>query len=88
MLREHRAVLAVTARWEDVRAADKLTNELVELYFARRETGRALEVVEERLASNPSYRPKNEAHVVRLAELAGVAGKRSLRRLLDPRLDP
>ena len=86
MLLEHRAVLAVTARWEDVRAADKLTNDLVELYFARRETGRALEVVEERLASNPSYRPKHEAHAVRLAELAGVAGKPALRRqLLEPR---
>ena len=87
VLLEHRAVLAVTARWEDVRAADKLTNDLVELYFVRRETGRALEVVQERLASNPNYRPKHEAHAVRLAELAGVAGKPALRRqLLEPRL--
>lgn len=89
MLLEHRAVLAVTARWDDVRAADKLTNDLVELYFARRENGRALEVVEERLASNPNYRPKHAPHAVRLAELAGVAGKPTLRRLLlDARLDP
>ena len=84
ILSEHRAVLAVTARWEDVRAADKLTNDLVELYFARRETGRALQVVEERLASNPNYRPKNAAHATRLAELATVAGKRTLRRVLLP----
>jgi hypothetical protein len=84
ILAEHRAVLAVTERWDDVRAADKLTNDLVELYFARRETGRALQVVEERVASNPNFRPKNEAHAVRLAELATVAGKRTLRRQLMP----
>lgn len=84
ILTEHRAVLAITARWEDARAADKLTNDLVELYFARRETGRALQVVEERVASNPNYRPKNEAHATRLAELATAAGKRTLRRQLIP----
>ena len=54
--------------------------------FARRETGRALEVVEERLASNPNYRPKVTAHAARLAELAAVAGKRALHRQL--RTDP
>ena len=84
LLPEHRAVLAITSRWEDVRAADRLTNDLVELYFARRETGRALEVVEQRLASNPNYRPKHQAHAVRLAELAAAAGKRALRRQLLP----
>jgi hypothetical protein len=89
-LLEHRAVLAVAERWDDVRAADKLTNELVELYFARRQNGRALEVVEERLASNPKFKPAQSAHALRLAELAGVAGKRALRRQLlpDARLDP
>jgi hypothetical protein len=90
LLREHRAVLALTSRWEDVRPADRLTNDLVELYFARRETGRALEVVEERLASNPNYRPKVTAHAARLAELAAVAGKRALHRqlLTDPDQGP
>jgi hypothetical protein len=83
LLPEHRAVLAITSRWDDVRAADRLTNELVELYFARRETGRALEVVEQRLVTNPNYRPKHQAHAVRLAELATAAGKRNLRRQLD-----
>jgi len=81
-LSEHHAVLGITSGWDDVRAADKVTNDLVELYFARRETGRALAVVEQRLASNPNYRPKQEAHAVRLAELAAAAGKRALRRQL------
>jgi hypothetical protein len=82
LLLEHRAVLAMVARWDDVRPADRLTDELVGLYLARRETGRALEVVEERLASNPLYRPKPAQHAVRLAELAAAAGKRALRRHL------
>ena len=84
LLLEHRAVLAVAARWDDVRAADKLTNELVELYFARRQTGRALDIVEERLASNPGFKPAHAAHTRRLAELAAAAGKRALRRRLVP----
>lgn len=84
LLLEHRAVLAITAAWDDVRPADRLADDLVELYFARRETGRALQVVEERLESNPNFRPKNASHTLRLAELATAAGKRTLRRQLAP----
>jgi hypothetical protein len=83
LLLEHRALLATAAAWEDLRPADRLTDDLVELYFARRETGRALEVVEERLTSNPAYRPQNAAHALRLIELATAAGKRTLRRQLS-----
>jgi hypothetical protein len=84
LLLEHRAVLAIAARWDDVRPADRLTNELIELYFARRQTGRALDVVEERLATNPKFKPTHPAHALRLAELAAAAGKRALRRQLAP----
>jgi hypothetical protein len=84
LLLEHRAVLAAVLRWDDVRPGDRLTDELVALYLARRETGRALEVVEERLASNALYRPKQATLSKRLAELAAAAGKRSLRRQLAP----
>lgn len=87
LLLEHRAVLTTAAGWDDVRPADRLTDDLVELYLARRETGRALEVVEERLSSNSRYRPKNPIHATRLAELAAAAGKRSLRRQLTGPLD-
>jgi hypothetical protein len=86
-VREREALLAIAQHWGDVRAADKLTNELVELYFSQRETGRALDVVEKRLTTNPKYRPGNAAHTVRLAELAGAAGKRALRRQLVPDQD-
>jgi len=88
LLLEHRAVFATASRWDDVRPADRLTDDLVELYFARRETGRALEIVEERLATNPRYRPKNPAHASRLIELASAAGKRALRRQLAPDTRP
>jgi hypothetical protein len=84
LLLEHRAVLAIAARWDDVRPADRLTNDMVELYFARRQTGRALDVVEERLAVNPKFKPSHPAHALRLAELAAAAGKRALRRQLVP----
>jgi hypothetical protein len=82
LLLEHRAVLAAVLRWDDARPGDRLTDELVSLYLARRETGRALEVVEERLSSNARYRPKQAAYASRLAELAAAAGKRALRRHL------
>jgi hypothetical protein len=84
LLLEHRAVLAIASRWEDTRPGDRLTNELIELYFARRQTGRALDVVEERLTSNPKFKPTHPAHALRLAELAAAAGKRALRRQLVP----
>jgi hypothetical protein len=86
-LREYEALLAIAAGWDDPRAGDRLTSDLVELYFVRRETGRALAVVEQRLVTNPRYRPTNAAHTLRLAELATAAGKRALRRQLAPDRD-
>ena len=84
LLLEHRAVLTAVLHWDDARPGDRLTDELITLYLTRRETGRALEVAEERLASNALYRPKQAAVGRRLAELAAAAGKRSLRRQLSP----
>jgi hypothetical protein len=84
LLLEHRAVLAAVLRWDDARPGDRLTDELITLFFARRETGRALEVVAERLESNAHYRPREPTLGKRLAELAAAAGKRSLRRQLAP----
>jgi hypothetical protein len=80
---EHRAVLKAVSVWPDVRPADKLAGDLIAALLARKRTGEALEVVEGRLASNPGFRPAEEAHTVRLAELAGLAGKRGLRRVLE-----
>jgi hypothetical protein len=81
---EHRAILTAASAWPDVRPADRLANDLIGILLARGRTGEALEVVEARLATNPQFRPAQETHTARLAELAGFAGKRALRRLLDP----
>ncbi len=83
LLLEHRAILTAASEWDDVRPADKLADDLIALFLARRETGRALDVCEERMTSNPKYRPTDAAHAVRLAELASAAGKRALRRQLE-----
>lgn len=82
-LMEHRAVLTAASAWDDLRPADKLANELVAALLARRETGEALLIVEQRLASNPKYQVMPETTAVRLAELAGVAGKKALQRRIS-----
>ncbi|TLY64913.1 MAG: hypothetical protein E6K52_00685 [Gammaproteobacteria bacterium] len=82
-LAEQRAVLEAASRWDDVRPADRLADDLIALLLAARETGQALEVLERRLASNPRFRPARADHTVRLAELASLAGKGALRRRLE-----
>jgi len=82
---EYRAVLAAASKWDDVRAADRLANELAGLLLAKRATGEALSVVEERLATNPEFQVLPSAQALRIAELAGAAGKRSLQQRVTRR---
>lgn len=79
---ERQTLLAATNRWNDGRAADQLANELITMLLARRDNGRALEALELRLQASPTFRPGSEAHLRRLAELAGFAGKKGLQRRL------
>lgn len=79
-LRELAAVLQSASSWDDARPADRLTADLIAALLARKENGRALEVLEQRLLSNPTFRPVQAA---RLAELASAAGKPALRRQLE-----
>jgi hypothetical protein len=79
---ERQAVLAAINRWDDGRAADRLANELIAMLLARRDNGRALAILELRLQANRAFRPGSEAHLRRLAELAGFAGKKGLERRL------
>ncbi|HUI60932.1 MAG TPA: hypothetical protein VLX90_11945 [Steroidobacteraceae bacterium] len=81
---EYRAVLTAASAWEDGRAADRLAGDLITALLARRENGTALEVLEQRLAGNPDFRPALPAHTLRLAELAAAAGKKALQRRLAP----
>jgi hypothetical protein len=71
-----------------VRAADRLANDLIELLLSKRANGEALLVVEQRLATNPKYQVAPAARAVRIAELAGAAGKRALQRRVAPPLLP
>ena len=83
-LTEYRAVLEATSQWDDVRAADRLANDFIALLLAKRANGEALLVVEQRLATNPKYQVSPPAHAIRIAELAGLAGKRALQRRVAP----
>jgi hypothetical protein len=82
---EYLALLDTASKWDDVRAADRLANDLATLLLARRATGEALTVVERRLATNPRFKMSQPLQAVRLAELAGAAGKRALQRQLTPK---
>jgi hypothetical protein len=86
LLVEYRAVLEAASKWDDVRAADRLANDFVSLLLARRATGEALSVVEGRLATNPQFQVLPPAQAIRVAELAGAAGKRPLQRRVMPQL--
>jgi hypothetical protein len=86
LLVEYRAVLEAASKWDDVRAADRLANDLVGLLLAKRANGEVLGVVERRLATNPLFQVLPPAQAIRVAELAGAAGKRPLQRRVMPQL--
>jgi hypothetical protein len=86
LLVEYRAVLEAASKWDDVRAADRLANDLVGLLLAKRANGEVLSVVEKRLATNPQFQVLPPAQALRVAELAGAAGKRPLQRRVSPKL--
>lgn len=85
---EYRAVLAAASQWDDVRAADRLANELVGILLAKRANGEALSVVEQRLATNAHYQVAPASQALRIAELALAAGKRALQRQLAGAAQP
>lgn len=79
-LSEYNAVLEAAGGWDDLRPADRVANDVIAILLNDRETGVALDVAERRLARNPKFQP---TQAVRLAELAGLAGKRALKRQLQ-----
>lgn len=79
---EYAALIESASRWEDPRVADRLVSDHLSRLLAQRETGRALDVLERRLASNPRFRPKSILHATRLRELAALAGRRALHRAI------
>lgn len=79
---EYTALIESASRWDDPRIADRLVSEHLARLLTERETGRALDVLERRLASNPRFRPASASHAIRLRELAALGGRRSLHRAL------
>ncbi len=85
---EYPALIESASQWSDPRIADRLASDYLARLLARRENGKALEILERRLAANPQFRPEPAARAARLRELAALAGKRALSRALgtdDPR---
>jgi hypothetical protein len=79
---EYVALIESSSRWHDPRIADRLVSDHLGHLLAQRDTGKALDVLERRLASNPRFRPASPAHAARLRELAALAGRRALHRAL------
>ena len=86
---EYTAVLASAASWDDPRIADRVADAYLGKLLIEGETGLALQVLEQRIALHPQFRP-GPAVSARLKELAALAGKRLLQRQLgeDPGTAP
>jgi hypothetical protein len=80
---EYDAVLHVVSQWDDPAVGDKLANEYITHLLAARANGAAIEVAERRVATHGNFRAVPHAQAMRLAELAGLAGKRALKRHLE-----
>lgn len=79
---EYHAVLSSVLKWDDPAIPDRLTNEYLTLLLTQKQTGEALDVLERRLATKPDFQPSPPEQATRLAELASLAGRRTLRKQL------
>lgn len=81
-LQEHRQILEALSQWNRPEFADKLASEIIAILMGRRENGQALELLEQRLVDRPDFIPGPPVDVVRLREIASLAGKRALAKRL------
>jgi hypothetical protein len=79
---EYHALQEATCSWDEPIIGDKVTNEYLGKLLANGETGMALEALQIRLNSNPSYYPQGQAYATRLGELATLSGRKALTRQL------
>ncbi len=80
---EYHELLVASCAWEDPIIADRVAGEYLEKLLANGETGVALEALEIRLRSSPSYCPSSLAMAARLAELAMLSGRKVTGRQLQ-----
>jgi hypothetical protein len=96
---DYRWLCAQVLTWDDPRYVTRLTEDQIERLLALKRTGEALDVVAQRLAADPSFRPKSAAATFHIAQLAAGGGgtPRVARALLadfpvrfpeDPRVGP
>jgi hypothetical protein len=75
---EYHALQVASCAWEDPVIGDKVTNEYLGKLMANGETGMAVEALEIRQASNPTFCPEDPALAKRLIELANLSGRKVL----------
>jgi len=80
---EYPALLEASTRWNETEIADRIVDHYLSWLLRRGENGLAVDVLEQRVAANPAFRPLEPARRTRLAELAALAGKRALARALN-----
>jgi hypothetical protein len=79
---EYHELLVASCAWEDPIIADRVAGEYLEKLLAHEETGVALEALEIRLRSSPSYCPSLPM-AAQLAELALLSGRKVTARQLQ-----
>jgi len=73
---------AKAANWPDVRLANQLAQAWLPHLLAEKRNARVLEVLKERLAADPGFRPATSADLLRCVRLARDGGERKTARLL------
>jgi hypothetical protein len=68
--------------WHDGRYANRLSEEYLERLITLKENGRALDVVKQRLAEDPAFRPRTASATLQLAQLAVQGGAPGVARML------
>jgi hypothetical protein len=73
---------AKTAAWPDVRLPNQLAQAWLPYLFEAKRHGRVLEVLKERLAADPAFRPQTSTDLLRCVRLARDGGERKTARAL------
>ena len=71
-----------TASWSDPRHLRRLTADYVDRLLQLRRNGEALDLVGQRLKTDPDFRPTNAAATLTIAQLAGRGGSPAIARVL------
>jgi hypothetical protein len=71
---DYRWLCGRVSTWGDSRYLTRLTEDHVERLLALKRNGEALDVVAQRLALDPSFRPKTAASTWQIAQLAAIGG--------------